>query len=178
MPANEGRPRPIPDLLTDLLIESRRTNELLAEFLKDWRAVNQPSTPTATHAVLKVQGGQQMPGSITVDTTNETVTVEFEDDKGDTDATAPIAASGAALVVTFVSDNPSVATVNNDAGNTLQGDITPVGEGTANISASLAYADGTPVLEADGQTAFPDPTAVQVTVSAGAAVGDSLVLSV
>ena len=119
-----------------------------------------------------------MPGSITVDTTNETVTVEFEDDKGDTNASAPIAASGSPLVVTFASDNEAVATVATDGTNPLQGDVTVVGEGSANLSASLAYADGTPVLEADGVTPFPAPASVAVTVSAGAAVGDALVLSV
>ena len=96
-----------------------------------------------------------MPGSITVDTTNETATVSFVDDHGDTNATAPIAASGSPLVVTFSSDNESVATVATDPANPLQGDITPVAEGTANISATIGYADGSPVLEADGSTPFP-----------------------
>jgi hypothetical protein len=71
-----------------------------------------------------------------------------------------------------------VATVATDSVNPLQGDVTVVGEGTANLSATLAYADGSPVLEADGVTSFPAPAAVTVTVSAGPAVGDDLVLSV
>lgn len=118
-----------------------------------------------------------MPGQITVDTTNETATFGFVDDKGDTDAAAPTSPDGSPVVVTFASDNAAVATVVTDASNPLQGDIIPVTEGTANISATLANADGTPVLEADGVTPFPTPAAVAVTVSAGAAVGDALTLS-
>lgn len=118
-----------------------------------------------------------MPGSITVNTTNETATLEFVDSLGDA-APAPVDATGSPVVVTFVSDNASAATVATDATNPLQGDITPTGVGVANISATLAYADGTPVLEADGVTPFPVPAPVAVTVSAGAAVGDALVLSV
>ncbi len=114
-----------------------------------------------------------MPGTITVDTTNETATLAFVDDKGDTNAAAP-----AGVVVSFASDNTAVATIAVDASNPLVGDITPVAEGTANISATLANADGSPVLEADGVTPFPVPAPVTVTVTAGAAVGDSLVLSV
>lgn len=135
-----------------------------------------PSAPVATHAVLIIKsttGGTNMPGTITVDTTNETATVAFVDDKGDTDAAAP-----AGVVVSFASDNEAVATIAVGATNPLVGDITPVAEGTANISATLANADGTPVLEADGVTPFPTPAPVAVTVGAGAAVGDSLVLSV
>lgn len=131
-----------------------------------------PVTATATHAVLIVNQGEVMPGSITVDTTNETVTLQFVDDKGDV-ATGPDG-----VVVTFASDNTSVATVATDSANALQGDVTPVGIGTANLSATLANADGSAVLEADGVTPFPTPASVAVTVSAGAAVGDSLVLSV
>lgn len=149
----------------------------LKRFLKEWEAANtEPSNP-ATSAVLTVKGSD-MSGAINVDTTNETVLLGFVDDHGDTNAAPPAAASGAALVVTFASDAPSVVTVATDPTNPLQGDISVLAEGTANISATLAYADGTPVLEADGVTPFPVPAAVAVTVSAGPAVGDDLVLSV
>jgi len=139
-----------------------------------------PAQPVATHARLVVTPtqGANMPGTITVDTTNETATVEFLDDHGDTNAAPPVAASGSPLVVTFASDNDAVATIATDSANPLQGDVTPVAEGTANLSATLAYADGSPVLEADGVTPFPQPGSVQVTVNAGAAVGDALSLSV
>lgn len=109
-----------------------------------------------------------MPGAINVDTTNETVSIGFVDDKGDTDAAAPDGA-----VVAYTSDNEAVATVDPTSGA-----ITPVAEGTANIGATLTAADGSPLLEADGVTPFPAPATVAVTVSAGAAVGDALTLSV
>ena len=118
-----------------------------------------------------------MPGSINVDTTNETVTLGFVDDKGDV-AEAPVDASGSAVVVTFTSSDETVVTVATDANAPLQGDVTVLAEGTSDLGATIAYADGTPVLEADGVTPFPVPTAVTVTVAAGAAAGDALVLSV
>ena len=149
----------------------------LNTFLTDWIAANETPSNPATSAVLTVKGSP-MPGQITVDTTNETVTIGFVDDHGDTDAAPPVAASGAALVVTFASDTPGVATVVTDPSNPLQGDVSVLSEGTANLSATLAYADGSPVLEPDGVTSFPDPAPVTVTVSAGLAVGDALVLSI
>jgi hypothetical protein len=130
--------------------------------------------PAATHAILNITPkGLSMPGQITVDTTNETATLAWVDDKGDTDAVGP-----AGVVVTYSSDNTSVVTIANDATNPLQGDVTVVAEGTANIGATITNADGTPVLEADGVTPFPSIASVQVTVGPGAAVGGSLVLSV
>lgn len=113
-----------------------------------------------------------MAGQINVDTTNETVTLAFVDDKGDTDAAAPAGAT-----VTFTSDNPSVATVNPDTDNDLKGDITPVAEGTANIGATIADASGNPIMEPDGLTPF-SVSPVAVTVTAGGATGAELTLSV
>ena len=146
-------------------------HEVLAEldaeitrFCQWWSERHHPTT--ATHAVITLNKGETMPGAINVDTQNETVTVSFVDDKGDTNADGP-----AGAVVTFTSDNAAVVTAALDAKNPLQGNVTVVGEGTANLGATLANADGTPVLESDGVTAFPDPAPVAVTVSAGAAVG-------
>jgi hypothetical protein len=131
-----------------------------------------PSPAVATSAVLTLKGAK-MPGQITVDTTNETVTLSFVDDHGDTDAAAP-----AGAVVVFASDNPAVATVALDASVPFQADVTPVAEGTANISATLTDASGNPLTEADGSTPFPAPDSVEVTVAPGSAVGDALTLSV
>jgi hypothetical protein len=136
-----------------------------------WTNRHQPLP--ATHAVLTLNKGETMPGQINVDTKNETVTLGFLDDKNNANAAAP-----AGVVVTFISDNPAVASVAASATSPLQADVTVVTEGTANLGATLANADGTPVLEADGVTAFPVPTPVTVTVSAGAAVGAALVLGV
>jgi hypothetical protein len=135
-----------------------------------------PPPPPATHAVIVItttQGDTNMAGQITVDTTNETATLAYLDDKGDTDAAAP-----AGAVATFTSSDPAVATIAANPANPNVGDITPVAEGSTDIGVTLANADGSPVLEADGSTPFPTPAAVTVTVGAGAAVGDSLTLSV
>lgn len=109
-------------------------------------------------------GGSQMPGQINVDTTNETVALDFYDDKGNV-TEAPEGA-----VVAFSSDNETVATIATDPANPLQGDISPVGVGTANIGATV-----TGVNEPDGSP-FTVPT-VPVTVSPGPAESAGLVLS-
>jgi hypothetical protein len=118
-----------------------------------------------------ITGGIQMStsapgtGQITVDTTNSTVTVAFYDDKGD------VAAAPAGVTVAFTSDNPAVLTVATDANNPLQGDITPVAEGTANISASITGANdpsGNPFTV----------NSVQVNVVAGPAATAGLALEV
>jgi hypothetical protein len=107
-----------------------------------------------------------MPGQITVDTTNETATIDFVDDRGDV-VTAP-----AGTVVAFTSDNTAVVDVTNDPSNPFQGDVRVVAAGTANIGATI-----TGVFEPDGVTPFT-VASVLVTVSPGAAVGAELVLSV
>jgi hypothetical protein len=104
-------------------------------------------------------------GTLTVDTVNGTVTIQYTDDKGDTNAAAPADASPS-----FVSDNPSVLTVSADATNPLQGDLVPVAEGVANVSASgLGTAP-------DGTSFSASPIAI--TVTAGTATGADFVLSV
>ena len=132
-----------------------------------------PTKPTnqATHTQLTILGGLIMPGQITVDTTNETATVQFVDDKGDTNAAAPVGA-----VVTFTSDNVAVVTVAADPTNPLVANVTPVTEGTANIGATIADASGAPILEPDGVTPFSVAPGA-VTVSAGPAGSAQLVLS-
>jgi hypothetical protein len=139
------------------------------------RQVAPPNSNQAVKAQLSLGG--KMAGQITVDTTNETATVEFVDDKGDTNAAPP-----AGAVITFTSDNEAVATVAASAANPLVGDVTPVGEGTANIGATIADASGNPIFEPnpDGTpsttpfTVTPD----QVTVGPGQAVGTVEILSV
>lgn len=125
----------------------------------------------AVSARLVLSSGDNMAGQITVDTTDESATLQFLDDKGDTDAAQPDGS-----VVSFASDNETVATVAVDATNPLKADITPVGEGTANVSANIADADGNPIFEPDGVTPFSvDP--VTVTVVAGDAVGAAFKLA-
>lgn len=123
----------------------------------------------ATKATLTVGETPMSTATINVDTTNATATVGFVDDHGDTDATAPVG-----VVATFTSDNPAALTVNNDTANPLQGDLVPVAEGVSNVGVTLANADGTPLLEADGVTPWAAIDAVAVTVDPGAAVGAQL----
>lgn len=104
-----------------------------------------------------------MPGTITVDTTNETATLTFVDDKGN-ETPAPAGAT-----VTFASSDPNVATVASDPANPTVGAITPVGVGSADISVTV---DG--AMEADGVTPIPSPDAVTLTVDPGAAAGERL----
>lgn len=119
------------------------------------------ATPAATAQLLI---GATMPGQINVDTTNETVTLQFSDDHGDpTDAPAGVQ-------VTFTSSNTAVATVAADASNPLVGDITPVSVGSSDIGADITGAN-----EPNGSPFTVTP--VTVTVSAGPAADASLVLS-
>lgn len=159
--------------------QSERTDELASAFQRFKRQTSR-QIAALKRAIVVLQdsgsavaikfsiGGDRMPGQITVDTTNETATVDFVDDKGN-DADAP-----AGVVMSFSSDNEAVATVVADADNPLQADITPTGLGSANISAT---SNGS-ALEADGVTPIPDPEPKAVTVSAGAAAGENFVLSV
>lgn len=112
-----------------------------------------------------------MAGQITIDTVNESATVEFLDDHGDV-TNAP---NGA--VVTFSSDNPAVLTIAPDPVVPYQGDVTPVAVGSANVGATIADANGNPILEPDGVTPFAVASAL-VTVSPGPAATAELVLSV
>lgn len=106
-----------------------------------------------------------MPGQINVDTTNETVTLEFFDDHNDA-TDAPVGAT-----VAFTSSDQSVATVAVDASNPLVGDITPLKVGSTDIGATVSGANAP-----DGKPFSVSPVAV--TVSAGPASTAGLVLSV
>jgi hypothetical protein len=120
----------------------------------------------AVSASFKFGEQESQMASITVDTDNATATVAFEDDHGD--PTSPPAGAS----VSFSSDTPSVLTIETDANNPWQGDITPVSEGTANISATLSGA-----FLADGVTPIPNPSPVAVTVGAGPAAEATLTVA-
>jgi hypothetical protein len=117
----------------------------------------------AVRAYLKI-GGILPAGQINVDTTNETVTVQFVDDHNDP-VDAPEGAS-----VTFTSSDESVATVAPSADNPWEGDISVVDMGETDIGADLAGATAP-----SGEAITVEP--VTVTVEAGPAAGASLVLS-
>lgn len=141
-----------------------------AEIRRLAKAVEELQHPPASAAVRAIiqLGGNTMPGTIDVDTTNETVTVQFVDDK-DNPTSAPQGAQAS-----FSSSDASVASVTQDPSNPLQGDVTPLAPGTVQLAVSF---NGT-ALEADGTTPIPDPTPVSVQVNPGAAAGERLVLSV
>lgn len=130
-----------------------------------------PASPAVSARLIVVDNqGEQVPGTITVDTVGEAASLQFIDDKGDTDAAPPTAADGSAAVITFTSSDPAVLTVDDS------GAITVVGEGTALLSCNIEDATGAPILEPDGVTPFtPDP--VSLTVMAGAAVGARLAVN-
>lgn len=116
----------------------------------------------AVRAQIKI-GDKMSPGRISIDATTKQAEIKYTDDRGDTDAAAPDGA-----VVTFASDNDAVATVDPNTGA-----ITPVAEGDFNVSATIAGADGSPIMEPDGVTPFTvEPSAE--TIVAGAAVGAEL----
>lgn len=72
--------------------------------------------------------------------------------------------------MTFGSDTPTVCTVATDATNPFQGDLTPVAVGSFSLSATAtgSYANGNPI---------ESPAAVALTIEAGAAAGDLLVVA-
>lgn len=104
-----------------------------------------------------------MPGSINVDTTNETATLTFVDDKGN-ETPSPGDAS-----VTFSSSDEGIATVASDASNPLVGNISPVAPGDCTIGVSVSGA-----MEPDGTTPIPDPDPVALHVDPGAPAGARL----
>ena len=116
----------------------------------------------AERAYLKL-GGTLSVGAINVDTTNETVTVQFVDDHNDP-VDAPEGAS-----CTFTSSDESVLTIEADADNPWQGDITIVAMGESDVGADLVGAQ-----DSAGRPITVDP--VTVTVEAGPAAGAELVL--
>src|SRR5215469_5465006 len=123
----------------------------------------QPDASAAVAAALEI--GAVMPGQITVDTTNEAATVQFTDDHGD------VVPAPDGTVVTFASDNEGVVTVTPDETNPLSAKVTPVAEGTANVSVDIAGATdpaGNPFTVAP----------VAITVSPGPAAEAGLVLTV
>jgi hypothetical protein len=118
-----------------------------------------PPAPTATRAVLTL-GGKPMPAALTVDSVNQSLSLDYEDDKGDKTA-APAGAS-----VVFASDTPASADV---------AAATPTATGfTAAITVGIIGAGNfsvvqTGAFEGDGVTPIPDPAPEPFTVVAGPA---------
>jgi hypothetical protein len=115
----------------------------------------------AKRAILKL-GGSNMPGTIDVDTQNETVTLAFVDDKGN--VTDP----QDGVTVNFDSDDEGIAIAAIDPANPLVANITPVAPGDCTLGATVTGA-----TEPDG-TPMPSPDRVPLHVNPGAAVGERL----
>lgn len=114
-----------------------------------------------------------MAGKVTVDTTDETIGIEFVDKDGNaTDAPAELGP------VTFVASDPNIATVAAAEGTALKNAVTPTGVGRVTFTLNpLTKLDGTPLLEPDGVTPFPQLDPIDLEVDAGQAVGARLVLA-
>jgi hypothetical protein len=164
----------IRDVLIDLLDATEANGQTLSAILK---VLTPPFS--ATHGVISFQGGT-VPGQITVDQDGN-ATLGFADDHGN--PTGPPPGDGSGIVVTFSVDDTSLATAgatspSADAnGNpTFVAQIAPVGPtGVVNVSADVANTSGvTPVLDADGVTAFVEPTPFVLTLVAGQAAEGEL----
>jgi hypothetical protein len=123
-----------------------------------------PDNQATNNTLIIAVGGNQMATTITVDTTDATVTLAFQDDKGD-----PTPAPATAAVV-FNSDTETICTVAPDSVNPFQGNLTPVAAGSFTLSATTSgsYVNSNPILA---------PAPVALTIQAGAAVGDLLVVA-
>ena len=124
----------------------------------------------ATHAIIQLTTrGPSMPSTITVDDANKKIALQFDDDKGDTDAAAPANAVGVVTV-----DNPAVLPLTADASNPFAWDIAGQTEGTATVTVTVNDATtGAPlqIVDATGATVpFGQPAPLAVTVGAGGAV--------
>jgi cytoskeletal protein RodZ len=161
---------------TQLLSMISGISDTLDTFLADWLAAN--TEAGAASAVLGLNVGGESTMSLTVDQSGN-ATLAFEDDKGD--VTGPPPGDGSGLVVVIGSDNGAVATVGptdsatDSAGNgNYVATVTPVAEGTFNLTASVANSSGAPLTDADGTTAFTQPANLEVTILAGQAAGAAL----
>lgn len=160
--------------LDDLARQLAAASAALSDQVESWgerllEAILGAPAVSARLIITNPQGDPEpMPSQITVDTVDETIILQWVDDKGNTDAAAPTAADGSAAVISFPSSDEAVATAD------ASGAITVVGEGEVAFSLGLASSDGGPIFQRDGVTPFPLPDPVSLTVTAGAAVGARL----
>ena len=156
--------RAIDRLALTAAIEGEEVVDAIDRLTAAVKALSPPPTPTnqAVSCRLVVTEGDQVAATITVDTTDGTVTLEFQDDRG-----GPAAAPADATVV-FDSDNPAVCAVAADATNPFQGNLAPASVGSFNLSATVTgtYANG---------TAIGSPAPLALAVTGGVAVSNLLV---
>src|ERR1039458_8407994 len=158
--------RAIDRLALTAAIEGEEVVDAIDRLTAAVKALSPPPTPTnqAVSCRLVVTEGDQVAATITVDTTDGTVTLTFQDDHGD-----PTPAPATAAVV-FSSDTETICTVAPDSVNPFQGNLTPVAAGSFTLSATTSgsYVNSNPILA---------PAPVALTIQAGAAVGDLLVVA-
>lgn len=144
----------------------RGTNRYLAGLEKRIAELESEQSSGPVKAILKI-GGSTMPAEITIDTTDESATLEFVDRAGNKTAQPDNS------TISFTSSDTTIANVSVDGSNPLKGNISPVGAaGDVQIGAT----SGGSAVEADG-TPIPDPDPVTLTVNPGAAVGERLTLA-
>jgi hypothetical protein len=140
-----------------------------------------PPQPGPPHRLTLSIKGVVMPGKITIDTVGEKVYLGAADRLGEpTDLPAGV-------TTVFSTDNAALLTAAAETAeapdpvtgkNSLVADLTILGAGTANVSATDPVdANGAPLLEADGVTPIPAPAPVPVAVDPGAPVGLRLSLN-
>ena len=132
-----------------------------------------PFPKSAVALTMQVSKEPKMTIAFTVDTTDGTANFQFADDHGNPTDGPTDSITGAPIVPAAVSDTPSVLTSATAVAGTTPGSwtaaLTPVAEGTANLSpAPLENSDGSPVLAASGAP-FGEAPPVEITVGAGPA---------
>lgn len=94
----------------------------------------------------------------------------WDDDHDDTDAAAPLDASGAPVTVTPSSDNDAVATIGAPDQATKSAPVTPVAEGSFNLVVAVTDSAGAPAVwpaDAPGGVAGQPITVAPISGSVG-----------
>lgn len=157
----------------DLYLHNDTENPLVINLVGPVNLVVQEAPETqpgpAVGAIMTIGGnivGTSSPAvtSITVDEDNQQANIKWVDDKGDTDAAQPPNAA-----VAWGSDNPAIATVDASSGA-----ITPVAEGSANVTVTVTDNTTGQPFEFNGTALSISPAPIQVV--AGDAVGAELTI--
>lgn len=143
---------------------------------------NQPGPASKLTLTIKSSTGDTMPVSLSIDDTTGDASWAWDDDKGDTDAAAPLDASGAPVVVTAGSDNTAVAAVGASDQTAKTAPITPAAEGTFNVTLTVTDSTGAPAVwptgtpgGLDGTPITAEPLAAQVVAGAAGSLVASAV---
>ncbi|MES1975715.1 MAG: hypothetical protein V4472_24930 [Pseudomonadota bacterium] len=141
-----------------------------------------PTQPLATRLGVTVSKGPEPMTAvlISIDDAAGTINWAWEDDRGDTDAAAPLDASGAPVTVTAGSDNAAVATVGASDQSAKSAPITPVAEGDWNATVTVTDSTGAPAVwpaDAPGGVAGTPIVSAAVACQVGPGIAGALVAS-